>query len=267
MSTAAICRSRDAMRERRGPRLSVLRRRLRSLRGEGRPAGRRAPAHRAARSARCRELRIAMPMSPAALGVVLREIGAPQPGALGHRLSADHPRRGAARPCVSAARHARRASSSPRATSTSPTPRSSPPTASPSSRCRTTAGTASTSSRCRCCPTCSPSRRRASRAPARPGSSTSKGFVTEGSSTQRLDRHPRRQAWSPGRPITPSSRASPAPWCSTCSKAQGLSSGGARLHGRRGAGGAGGFHHVGEPDRACRWCGSTAGRSATARPA
>ena len=76
----------------------------------------------------------------------------------------------------------RRASSSPRAISISPTPRSWPPTASRSSRCRRTAGSGSTSSRCRCCPTCWPSRRRASRAPARPGSSTD-GRVTEGSST------------------------------------------------------------------------------------
>ena len=37
-----------AQRQRRGPRLSILRRRLRSLRGEGRPPDRRAPAHRAA---------------------------------------------------------------------------------------------------------------------------------------------------------------------------------------------------------------------------
>ena len=35
----------------------------------------------------------------------------------------------------------------------------------------------------RCCRTCWPSRRRARRAPRRPGSSTPKGFVTEGSST------------------------------------------------------------------------------------
>ena len=48
MSTAATCRSRDAERPCRGPRLSVRRRRLRSLRGEGRPPGRRAPPHGAA---------------------------------------------------------------------------------------------------------------------------------------------------------------------------------------------------------------------------
>ena len=44
-------------------------------------------------------------------------------------------------------------------------------------------GSASISSRCRCCPTCWRSRRRASRAPAKPGSSIPKGRVTEGSSS------------------------------------------------------------------------------------
>ena len=65
------------------------------------------------------ELRIAMPMSPTALGVVLREMLAPQPRARRHRLSADHPRRRAPRSCLSAARHAPRASWSPPAASTS----------------------------------------------------------------------------------------------------------------------------------------------------
>ena len=71
---------------------------------------------------------------------------APQPGARRHRLSADHPRRGAARPCLSAARYARRASSSRRASSIVARQRARwPPRASRSSPCRTTAGRASTS--------------------------------------------------------------------------------------------------------------------------
>ena len=41
---------------------------------------------------------------------------------------------------------------------------------------------------------------------------------------------------------------------------------GARLHAGRGVRRARGLHHLGEPDRACRWSRSTAGRSATARP-
>ena len=44
------------------------------------------------------ELRIPMPMSPRALGVVLRELVARNRTHLRRRLSADQPRRGAARP-------------------------------------------------------------------------------------------------------------------------------------------------------------------------
>ena len=57
------------------------------------------------------ELRIAMPMSPAALGVVHARDRPPQPRPRRHRLSAGHARRGAARPSVSAGRHAAEPSS------------------------------------------------------------------------------------------------------------------------------------------------------------
>ena len=55
------------------------------------------------------ELRIRLPMSPAALGVVLREVIAQEPHRLRHRLPAGHPRRGAARPRLPGAGGARRA--------------------------------------------------------------------------------------------------------------------------------------------------------------
>ena len=89
MSTAATCRSRTRG-ACRGPRLSVRRRRLRSVRGEGRPAGRRAPAHatgsqrslaNCASPCRCRATRSARGAA--------RDRAA-QPGARRHRLSADH---------------------------------------------------------------------------------------------------------------------------------------------------------------------------------
>ena len=57
----------------RGSRLPVLRRRLRGLRGEGRPHDRRAPPHGAPASARSTSCASRVPMSPAALGVVMRE--------------------------------------------------------------------------------------------------------------------------------------------------------------------------------------------------
>ena len=85
---------------------------------------------------------------------------------------------------LSAARHARRASWSPRSAtiSTKLERGAGRGRASRSSRCRTTAGRGSTSSRSRCCRTCSPSRRRASRAPEA-WFVDRDGHVTEGSST------------------------------------------------------------------------------------
>ncbi len=83
----------------------------------------------------------------AALGVVLRETVRAQPRARRHRLSADHPRRGAARSCLSGRRHRAEPWWSRRAASTSPATNAPPPRASRSSPCRTTAGSGSTSSR------------------------------------------------------------------------------------------------------------------------
>ena len=90
-------------------------------------------------------LRIRMPMSRAALGVVLREVVARNRIGYGTRLSANQPRRGAARSRFSVAgrraepgRHRARRSIR-RAT------KRLPPKASPSSACRTIAGAASTS--------------------------------------------------------------------------------------------------------------------------
>ena len=126
-------------------------------------------------------------------------------------------------------------------------------------------GSASTSSRCRCCPTCWPSRRRASRAPAKPGSSIATGRVTEGSSSN---------AWivtRDGKVVTRQADHGILKGITRTVAARGDRGAGAqarraRLHARRGARRARGLHHLGEPDRACRWSRSTAGRSATARP-
>ena len=175
----------------RGSRLSVRRRRLRGLRGEGRPPGRRAPPHGAARALAQRTAHRTADVASRAGRRAARD-GAAQPGARRHRLSAGHPRRCAARPSVSAPRHTPVAGRHRAQQSISTVSSRWPPTASRSSPCRTTAGRASTSSRSLCCRTCWPSRRRASRAPARPGSSTRRTrhrrLVVE-----RLDRHPRRQ--------------------------------------------------------------------------
>ena len=119
MSTAAICRAALAVGPYRGSRLSVLGRRVRSLRGQGRAPDRRAPPYGAARAL---ARRVADRDADAAFGA---ERGAArgrpaQPGAGRHRLSAGHPRRRAARPCVSAARRPDRPSWSPPARSISP---------------------------------------------------------------------------------------------------------------------------------------------------
>ena len=186
---------RDASGPRRGSRLPVRRRRLRGLRGEGRPPGRRAPPHgapasarsascasrcrcRARRSASCcarcvrrNRVRDGIVYLQVTRGVARRDHAFPPPGTRAERRrhrpqarSRGNERHGRAR-------------------------------ASPSSPCRTTAGSASTSSRSRCCPTCWPSRRRASRAPGRPGSSIATGIVTEGLVDQCLDRHRATARW------------------------------------------------------------------------
>ena len=125
-------------------------------------------------------------------------------------------------------------------------------------------GRASTSSRCRCCPTCSPSRRRASRAPRRPGSSMRDGFVTEGSSTQRLDRDARRRRRHPPGRLRHPARHHARPSCSRSSPSKGSSSRSAPSPSRRPTRRA----RPSSPRRrssSCRWCASTAARSATAR--
>ena len=140
------------------------------------------------------------------------------------------------------------------------------PKASRSSPCPTSAGSASTSSRWRCCPTCWPSRPRASRARARPGWSTRTGRVTEGASSNAWIVSPRRQAdHASARPRYPARHHRSV----VIEVHQGARARvrGARLHGRGGLCGARSLHHLGEPDRAAGGHASTAGRSATARPA
>ena len=110
--------------------------------------------------------------------------GAAQPRARRHRLSADHPRRGAARLCLSAARYAEPRWSSPRAAlDLAGSNEAGGRGHRRDHRARHPLGAASTSSRWRCCPTCWPSRRRASRARAKPGWSMRNGRVTEGASS------------------------------------------------------------------------------------
>ncbi len=138
--------------------------------------------------------------------------------------------------------------------------------ASPSSPCPTTAGSASTSNRWRCCPTCWPSRRRASRARARPGSSTRDGRVTEGASSN---------AWIVTRDGVLITRPLDTAFCRGITRSvvidvlagAGADARGARLHGRGGLCGARGLRHLGQPDRHAGGAASTAARSATARRA
>ena len=212
------------------------------------------------------ELRIRVADVAAALGVVMRESIRRNRVQRRHRLSAGHARGGAARSRVSAAgdapEHRRhRAQSRPGRQREGGRRR-----ASPSSRCRTTAGSGSTSSRFRCCPTCSPSRRRASRAPRKPGSWTGDGKVTEGSSSN---------AWivtMAGKVVTRPAdhgilRGITRSVLLEVIAAQGLTLEERAVHGRGGLRGARGLPHLGQPDRACRWCESTGGRSAMALPA
>ena len=167
------------------------------------------------------ELRIPMPMSVKALGVVLREVVAQQPHRLRPRLSADHPRRGAARSRFPVAAGGAEHGGDGAAAEHEAQRGARRHAASPSSACRTTAGAASISRPSVCCPTFWRGRRPSSRARAMPGSSTKTASSWKrprpmpGSSRQRAH-------WSRGTPITPSCAASRARWCSTRSKAQGL---------------------------------------------
>ena len=191
--------------QRRGPRLSVLRRRLRGLRGEGRPADRRAPPHGAARRARSPNCASRMPMSR---------------GRARRRAARDGAR---ATACATASsicrsRAAWRGAIMPfrrpaRAPSLVVTARSIdlgagreawPPTASPSSRCRTTAGRASTSSRSSLLPNVLAKQAAREQGAREAWFVDADGRVTEGSSSQCLDRHARRQGGHPaGRPRHP----------------------------------------------------------------
>ena len=249
----------------RGPRLSVRRRRLRSLRGAGRAPGRRAPPHGAARPlARRTAHRAADVAGRARASCCAKPCGATACATASSICRSPAASRGAIfrfrrparsrRVVVTARSNRSRHGSSKRR-----------PRASPSSPCPTSAGSASTSSRSRCCPTCWPSRRRASRARARPGSSTRKAASPK--APRRMPGSSAATASSITRPlghdILPGITRSVV---LDVIKAQGLALRGARLHGRGGLCRARSLHHLGEPDRACRWCASTAGRSAMARP-
>ena len=80
----------------------LLQQHLRSVRGEGRAHGGEATGTWRGSSARSPRCAWRMPMSAAALGVVMRETIHPEPGRERHRLPADHTWRRAARPCLSA---------------------------------------------------------------------------------------------------------------------------------------------------------------------
>ena len=231
----------------------------------GRPPGRRAAPHGRGCSARSANCASRMPMSPAALGVVMRETVARnrvRDGIVYLQVTRgvarrDHafPPPGTAPSLVVTARSTR-----PRREREQP-----PPRASRSSPCRTTAGRASTSSRSRCCPTCSPSRRRASRAPGSlvrrraraaspraprpmPGSSPRDGEVVTRPADHGIlrgitrDRAARRRSRRRGS----SSRSAPSPSRRPMRRARPSSPRRARS--------------------SCRWCASTAARSATVRP-
>ena len=198
-------------------------------------------ARAAHRACRCRR---------AALGVVLREVVRRNRVARRHRLSADHPRRGAPRPCVSAARHARRAWSSPRAASTSRA----------AEKLRGDGIAVITVPDNRWARVDIKIGRAAAQRAGQAGGARAgrpRGLVRRRDGlrhrrllVQRLDRHPRRHAWSPARPITASCAASPARSLLDVDRGAGARARGARLHGRRGLCGARGLHHLGEPDRA-----------------
>ena len=193
------------------------------------------------------ELRIPMPMSVEALGVVLR--GVVTRNCIGYGLVYLQISRGVARrdhafpsPAVAPSivvtarplehetqREARRHA------------------ASRSSACRTTAGAASTSRPSACCPMSWRGRRPSSRARAMPGSST-KTVSSWKRLGQCLDRHGKGR-WSPGTPITPSCAASRVRWCSTRSRRRVFRSR-TRLHAAGGLCGARGLHHLGDPARA-----------------
>ena len=168
------------------------------------------------------ELRIAMPMPRNALGVVLRETVRAQPRARRHRLSADHARRGAARPRVSAARHAAEHRRHRARTSTLDEDRAGRRrrhrgdhgAGQPLGAGRHQVGR-------RCCRTCWPSRRRARRARRRPGSSMPRRLRHRGLLDQCLDRDARRRGGhAPGR-SSASCAASPARSCSRSSPSTG----------------------------------------------
>ncbi len=194
------------------------------------------------------ELRIAMPMSQAALAIVMREMRAAQPRARRHRLPADHARRGAPRSCLSAAGHAaeRRGHRSQHRCRGQRAHRRRGHRR--HHRARQPLGSASTSSRSRCCPMCWRSRRRASSGAKEAwfvdrdglrhrGSSSNAWIVTRDGKvvTRPADHgilrghHPHRAARRHQRPRGSSSRSG--------------------LHGRGGLCGARSLRDLGQPDR------------------
>ena len=186
MSTAATCRiaRRSVHVEDRGYQFSDGVYEVCEVRG--RAPRRRAPPHGPAGALARANCASRMPMPRSALGVVLRETVRAQPGARRHRLSADHARRGAARPCVSAARHGAERRRHGANYDLDKLRAGGRRGHRGHHRAGKPLGRASTSSRSRCCPTCWPSRRRASRAPRRPGSSTPRAASPKA---------PRRNAW------------------------------------------------------------------------
>ena len=234
----------------RGPRLPVRRRRLRGLRGQGRAAGRRAPPHRAAASARCSELRIAhadvaAPRSAWCCarrcarnrvrdGIVYLQVTR----GVARRDHAFPPRRHAAE------RRGHREAASTRAKAEAMRGRG--------RRGHHGAGQPLGARRHqvgrRCCPTCSPSRRRASRAPSEAWFVDERRLRHRRLVVQRLDRHPRRQGGhAPGRHgILRGITRTVVLDVIAGARAQAR---GAAVHGGGGQCGARGLHHLGQPDR------------------
>ena len=241
---------RDAMRPCRGPRLSVRRRRLRGLRGAGRPPRRRAPPHGPAGAlarANCAS-RMPMPRSGARRRAARDRARATACATASSICRSPAASRGATMPfrragtppsLVVTARSARpgqlRAGGRRRASRSSPCPRIAGPRRHQDGR--------------RCCPTCWPSRRRASRAPREAWFVDADGYVTEGASSNAWIVTARRRAGHPRRPTTASCAASPARCVLDVIADARAEARGARLHGRGGLCGARGLHHLGEPDR------------------
>ena len=144
------------------------------------------------------ELRIAMPMTPAALGVVMRETIAAT-GWRRHRLSADHPRGGAARPCLPAAGTAPAVVVTARNARLRGQRGARRRTASRWSPCRTTAGAGVDIKSISLLPNVLAKQAAREQGAREAWFVDRDGRVTEGLLQQCLDRHRRRQGGHPGR--------------------------------------------------------------------